>query len=133
MTCPVGWLLSYLFMAHDIEDRTNTCVTPNKCVDYLHVTFPDGADEKITCGQEPALYTEFADGYSEFNVEFYANRHEEAAGFLMIVTCFPPPTPPPMNPGKRQTAESEECSRVSDAARPTANGGAQLVSFIAIS
>ena len=131
MTCPVGWLLSYSFMAHDIEDRTDTCVTPNKCVDYLHVTFP--GDEEVTCGQEPPLNTVFADGYSEFKVEFYANRYEEAAGFLMIVTCFPPPIPPPMCRGKRQTAESEECSRVSDAARPTADGGAQLVSFIAIS
>ena len=127
MTCPVGQLLSYSFTAHTIENRTDTCVTSNKCVDYLHVIFPGGTDEEITCGQEPDLNTEFADGYSEFNVEFYANRYEEAAGFFMIVTCYPPPTPPPMR--KRETAKSEECSRVSDAVRPTVDGGALLVSL----
>ena len=126
MTCPEEMLLSYAFTSHVLEERTDTCVTPNKCVDYVRVTFPDSPDEDTTCGQEPDS-TDFADGYSAFNVEFYANRHEEAAGFLMTVTCFPPQTPPPTE--KRQTAGSEECSRVPNAERPTADGGAQLVSL----
>ena len=126
MTCPVGKLLSYSFTSHVLEERTDTCVTPNKCVDYVHVTFPDSSDEETTCGQEPGNAV-FADGYSALKVEFYANRHEESAGFYMTVTCSTPSTPPPM--GKRQTAESKECSRVSDAERPTVDGGAQLVSL----
>ena len=126
MSCPEGMLLSYSFASHVLEERTDTCVTPNKCVDYVHVTFPDSSDEETTCGQEPGNAV-FADGYSALKVDFYANRHEEAAGFFMTVTCYPDQIPPPM--GKRQTAESEGCSRVPDAERPTVDGGALLVSL----
>ena len=130
MTCPEGMLLSYSFTSHVLEERTDTCVTPNKCVDYVHVSFPDSSDEETTCGQEPGN-TVFADGYSALKVEFYANRLEEAAGFFMTVTCYPDPNSSPT--GKRQTTENAECSRVSDAERPTLDGGAELVSLYYIS
>ena len=128
MTCPEGRILSYMFTGHILEERTNTCVTADKCVDYVHVTFPNSTDEEITCGQEPGLNEEFADGHSAVDVEFYANRHEQADGFSMTVTCSDP-EPPPSKRRRRQTAETEDCSVVSCAERPTVDSEAQLVSF----
>ena len=130
MTCPAGMLLTYSFTGHILEDRASNCSTTDKCVDYVHVTFPNTLDEDITCGQEPALNSPFANGDVAFSVEFYANRHEQAAGFSMLVTCItPPPPPPPPGKKRRQTDGNGECSLVSNAVRPTVDGEAQLVSL----
>jgi hypothetical protein len=131
VTCPAGMLLTYSFTGHILEDRTSTCLTPNKCVDYVHVTFPNVLDEDITCGQEPALNSPFANGDVGFSVEFYANRHEEADGFSMLVTCITPPPPPGRRRRRIQTEGSGECSLVSNAERPTVDGEAQLSEAIA--
>ena len=126
VTCPEGMILTYMFMEHVLENQTeDTCVT-DKCVDYVRVTYLNGTDENTSCGQKPD--TLFADGYSALYVEFYANRYEQAAGFSMSVTCSEP-EPPPSRRKRRQTAESAECSVVSDAERPTVDSEAQLVSF----
>ena len=130
MTCPMGKTVHYMFTGHTLEDRTDTCVTASKCVDYVHVTFPNSIDEEKTCGQEPALNTLFADGHSGVFVEFYANRYEQAAGFSMDVKCCDPGVSPSRK--RRQTSESVECSLVSNAERPTVDGEAQLVSFSCI-
>ena len=113
-----------MFANHVLENQTDTCVTSDKCVDYVHVTFPSSTEEVTSCGQEPDL---FADGYSAFNVEFYANRHEQDTGFSLTVWCSEPDEP--QSRRRRQTTGSERCSQVSNAERPTVDGEAQLVSF----
>ena len=127
VTCPAGMCLAYMFADHVLENRTDTCVTPDKCVDYVHVTFPSSTEEVTSCGQEPDLNTLFADGYGALYAEFYANRHEQAAGFSMDVICYDPEFPPSRR--RRQSAGRERCTRMSNAKRPTVDREAQLVSF----
>ena len=127
VTCPEGMILAYSFTTHVLENRTDTCETTDKCVDYVQLTFPNSAEKVTSCGQEPDLNTLFADGYGALYAEFYANRHEQAAGFSMDVICYDPEFLPSRR--RRQSAGSERCTRVSDAKRPTVDREAQLVSF----
>ena len=129
VTCPAGKCLAYMFAGHALEERTDECVTSDKCVDYVHVTFPGSTEEVTSCGQEPDLNTLFADGYAALYAEFYANRLEQTAGFSMDVICYDPGSPPSRRRKRSQTAGNETCSVVSGTVRPTVDGETQLVSF----
>ena len=150
MTCPAGKILAYKFVGHLLENRTNSCVVANKCVDYVTVSFPNTTDEEKTCGSEAATDTLFADGYSAVNVEFYANREEENNGFAMDVLCYEPGVTPARRRRRRRQAVREgepvrqrpvteeqlvrerptECVRVSSTTEtPTVDSAQQLVSI----
>lgn len=129
MTCPAGMLLSYMFLDHGLENRTNTCVVSDKCVDYVTIRYPDSADELKLCGHEPELNTFFADGYSAIEVEFYANREEEDNGFSMDVRCTEPVVGSSRRRRQLEPATDRECVEVSSAERPTVDSSLQLVSI----
>ena len=72
VTYSEGMILSYINIIrvlanYSLEERTNSCVIQGKCVDYVHVTFPNSTDEVKVCGQEAQ-----GDGHSAIGVEFYA-------------------------------------------------------------
>ena len=118
-------ILSYMFLAnHSLEERTNSCVIQDKCVDYVHVTFPNSTDEVKVCGQEAQLNQLFADGHSAISVEFYANRHKQDVGFSMDVMCNVPGAPS----RRRCATERGNCARVSDVERAPLDSAQQLVS-----
>lgn len=124
-----------MFQDHHLENRTNSCVVADKCVDYVTVTFPNSTDEEKTCGTEPPLGTIFLDGHSEIDVEFYANRHEQATGFAMNVLCYEPGTAPARRRRRRRRIQPvkeiapRECVEVSTTERPTVDSAQQLVSI----
>ena len=106
MTCGEGLILGYMFLNHELENRTNnSCVIADKCVDYVKLTFPNSTDKEMTCGEEVELNTIFADGFSELSVDFYTNREEETAGFSLNVMCYEPSAVPSNR--KRAAAEEE--------------------------
>ena len=127
VTCPEGMTASYVLLDHDLENRKDSCVVQDKCLDYVRVSFPNSNDEETTCGQEVSLGSVFADGYSSINVEFYANRQEEDEGFAMSVSCSEPGTEQTIE--KRHIAAEEECIGVPSTDRPTVNSSQQLVSI----
>ena len=129
VTCPEGQILSYLFVDHVLENRTNSCIVDNKCVDYVELSFPNTTVELKTCGEEAEVNTLFADGYSGLDVEFYTNRHEQALGFALNVFCSEPGTPQAKR--KREIREEEEkCTQAADdAERPTMDTAKELVSY----
>ena len=128
MTCPEGMILSYMFVAnHSLEERTNSCVIQDKCVDYVHVTFPNSTDEVKVCGQEAQLNQLFVDGHSAIDVEFYANRHKQDVGFSMDVMCNVPGAPSRRRRATKR-GDTNNCARVSDVERAPLDSAQQLVS-----
>ena len=87
--CEGDKLLSYNFVTHILENRSNHC--GNSCVDYVEIDFPNYGSEKLTtCGIEAEIGVMYSDGNTEIDVEFVANREEQAHGFMIFVWCCDP-------------------------------------------
>lgn len=130
-----------MFIKHILENRTtNSCIIEDKCVEYVHITFPNTTDEVKTCGEEMETNTVYSDGYSGFYLEFYTNREEEDLGFSVNVMCTEPDVEPSRK--KRQIGKDEEeeegrqednnCVSVPNIMRPTVDSVQLLVCSINI-
>ena len=87
--CEGDKLLSYNFVSHTLESRSNHC--GNSCVDSVKIDFPNYGNAKLTtCGMEAEMGVINSDGTTEIDVEFVANRAAQAHGFMMFVWCSDP-------------------------------------------
>ena len=60
-------------------------------MDYVEIDFPNFGSEIVTsCGMEAEVGVMNSDGATEIDVEFMANREEQASGFMIFVWCSDP-------------------------------------------
>ena len=117
-----------MFSSHTLESRTNTCISHEKCVDYVKLRFPNATDEENFCGTEPQLDNLVTTVHNGLVAEFYANRYEQAKGFELTVICIAPGSQPT---NRRKRAENM-CTQVSNAPRLTVDSAQELVSTVFI-
>ena len=132
MKCEGNKLLSYNFISHALEGRSDHC--ENSCVDSVKIDFPNYGNARLTtCGMEADTGIINSDGTTEIDVEFVANRADQAHGFMMFVWCTDPALDSNAQPEissewKRDSDQYSECAEPAGTHREPVDAVQLLVS-----